>query len=108
MTLEKQIQLDIINIIFGIDDIQKLNILKKQAKNLAEETVEIPNGNGRVKEEIPDFMEAIETTRDHIPLEEIYTSQNHEKIDFDTYMEEIKDFNWGDATLEELLTALKE
>jgi|GEM_PF-2668905 hypothetical protein len=97
MTLEKQTQLYIMNIVFGIEDLQKLNILKGQVEDLVEEPVEIP-----------DFMEAVETTRNHIPLQEIYTIQNHEKINFDEYMEQVKTFDWGDVTLEELLAELKE
>ena len=107
MTLEKQIQLDIINIIFGIDDIQKLKVLKKQAKNLAEETVEIPNGNGRVKEEIPDFMEAVKPIRDHIPLEEIMEKQNYKPIDYKTFRKKVGDFDWG-MPIEQVLAELKD
>jgi hypothetical protein len=95
MTLEKQTQLYIMNIVFGIEDLQKLNILKNQVESLAEETAEVP-----------DFMEAVKPIRDHIPLEEIMEKQNYKPIDFDTFRERVGDFDWGEATLEELLAAL--
>lgn len=96
MTLEKQTQLYIMNIVFGIEDLQKLNMLKNQVESLAEET-----------NKIPDFMEAVKPIRDHIPLEEIMEKQNYKPIDFDTYMKKIKGFDaWDNATLEELLEAL--
>ncbi len=95
MTLEKQTQLYIMNIVFGIEDIQKLNMLKNQVESLAEATVEIS-----------DFMEAVKPIRDHIPLEEIMEKQNYKPIDFDVLFENLDDDETYEFTLEEELAML--
>ena len=95
MTLEKQTQLYIMNIVFGIEDLQKLNILKNQVESLAEET-----------NKIPDFMEAVKPIRDHIPLEEIMEKQNYKPIDFDVLFENLDDDETYEFTLEEELAML--
>ena len=96
MTLEKQTQLYIMNIVFGIEDIQKLNMLKNQVESLAEATVEIS-----------DFMEAVKPIRDHIPLEEIMEKQNYKPIDYKTFRERVGNFDWG-MSVEDVLKELKD
>lgn len=93
MTIEKQIQLDIMNMVFQIEDLDFLSKIRKEVKSFKTEA------------EIPAFMEAVEPIRDHIPLEEIMEKQNYKPIDYQTFRKKVGDFDWGmpiESVLEEL------
>ncbi|MEZ4847587.1 MAG: hypothetical protein R3B93_02920 [Bacteroidia bacterium] len=95
MNTAKELRLDIIELLFKIDDIKILNLIRSQ----------LEKKNKERREELPSFMEAATSLREDVSLEEIMKEQNYKTVSYEEYRQKVKSIQWEES-LDELLAAL--
>lgn len=97
MNIAKELKLDIIEILFKVDDVGLLTSIRRQLE-LVDKVED--------KKEIPAFMEGITTIRESVSLADIMAEQNYQPITYQRFRAKANELEW-DNSLEELLTILK-
>ena len=97
MSSVKKMRLNIVEILFNINDI---NILKSIHQQLEKAKPKKKNGKA------PSFMEAVKPIRTDVSLQEIMAEQNYQAITYKEFRKKADKLSWNES-LDELLEALK-
>jgi len=96
MNTVKQIRLEIVHLLVKVEDVEALEAIKDELEVIYR------------KEKTPAFMQAVKPIREGVTLEQLMAEQNYQPCTYDEFRETADGVDWGDTTLDELLTALKE
>ena len=100
MDLAKQIRFDILEIIFKVDDVETLQMIRNELAMKYSDTTDQEDNNDE-----PPFMKGVKPIKEDISLEEIMKEQNYKPIDYKEFRELADKIEWKES-LDDLLEAL--
>jgi len=96
MNTAKQIKSEIQDLLIKVEDVTALEAIRQELEIIH-----------RKNDETPAFMEAVTPIREGVTLEQLMTEQNYTPCTYEEFREAADKVDWGEASLEELLAALK-
>lgn len=96
MNTAKQIKSDIQYLLTKVEDVEALEAIRREL-----EVIHRKNDN------TPAFMEAVTPIREGVTLKQLMAEQNYTPCTYEEFREAADKVDWGEASLEELLAALK-
>jgi len=95
MNTAKQTKSDIQHLLTKVEDVKALEAIRQKLEVIHR------------KNDTPAFMEAVTTIREGVTLEQLMAEQNYTPCTYEKFREAADKVDWGEASLDELLAALK-
>jgi len=95
MNTAKQIKSEIQHLLTKVEDVKALEAIRQELEVIHR------------KNDTPAFMEAVTTIREGVTLEQLMAEQNYTPCTYEEFREAANKVDWGEASLDELLAALK-
>lgn len=95
MNTAKQIRSEIVQLLTKVEDVEALEAIRHELEVIYK------------KDGTPAFMQAVKPIRKGVTLKQLMAEQDYQPCTYDEFREAADGVDWGDASLNELLEALK-
>ena len=96
MNTAKQIKSEIQYLLTKVEDVEALEVIRQELEIIH-----------RKNDDTPAFMEAVTPIREAVTLQQLMEEQNYTPCTYEEFREAADKVDWGEASLEELLVAIK-
>ena len=105
MDTVKQLRYDILELLFKVDDLKTLKVMRSELNLIYQNEVNFHEKKTITNEAEPVFMKSVRDIRKNVTLETLMLEQNYKSITYQIFRASADKIEWGES-LDELLAAL--